>query len=212
MNSQTAEMLKALENLRHIGADHIALPSKEQEKLDREWEYFETVCDQIFFILDNTKYKLKRRQEILAQQLNPPAPQMEPTPPEQIITDSAPIIDAPAVNETITPSVQAETSSETIPTTIVQPAITAASELNDGSGLDLQMLTPPVSFDDSMNPAAISTAALLSASALAPQPDVSLLNDPDMDGENKLQDTMLDLGDISNLGDSLGDMDDMINF
>lgn len=33
------------------GADHIALPSTEQEKLDREWEYFETVCDQVFFIL-----------------------------------------------------------------------------------------------------------------------------------------------------------------
>ncbi|KAG0035080.1 hypothetical protein BGZ82_005430, partial [Podila clonocystis] len=51
MNSQTAEMLKYLDNMRNIGADHIALPSTEQEKLDREWEYFETVCDQVFFIL-----------------------------------------------------------------------------------------------------------------------------------------------------------------
>jgi len=33
------------------GAAHIAIPSTEQEKLDREWEYFETVCDQVFFIL-----------------------------------------------------------------------------------------------------------------------------------------------------------------
>ncbi|KAF9938918.1 hypothetical protein BGZ65_011941, partial [Modicella reniformis] len=51
MNSQTGEMLKVLENLRNIGADHIALPSTEQERLDREWEYFETVCDQVYFIL-----------------------------------------------------------------------------------------------------------------------------------------------------------------
>ena len=27
------------------------LGTVEQEKLDREWEYFETVCDQVFFIL-----------------------------------------------------------------------------------------------------------------------------------------------------------------
>ena len=29
----------------------MAVPSTDQEKLDREWEYFETVCDQVYFIL-----------------------------------------------------------------------------------------------------------------------------------------------------------------
>lgn len=86
---------------------------------------------------------------------------------------------------------------------------------------DLQMMSPPNNFDDAMNTSGISTASLLSsAAAMASAPDVTMdmnmnmninMDDPLMSEEDKLQDTMLDLGDIGNLGD-MGDMDDMINF
>ncbi len=55
---------------------------------------------------------------------------------------------------------------------------------------------------------------------MASAPDINMdmnmnmninIDDPLMSEEDKLQDTMLDLGDIGNLGD-MGDMDDMINF
>ncbi|KAF9427510.1 hypothetical protein BGZ94_004777 [Podila epigama] len=93
MNSQTAEMLKYLDNMRNIGADHIALPSTEQEKLDREWEYFETVCDQ-----ENSKYKLKRQQAILTQQLaastasnnESPQPSAQPLPEDSTASSLQP--------------------------------------------------------------------------------------------------------------------------
>ncbi|KAF9940784.1 hypothetical protein BGZ67_006801 [Mortierella alpina] len=252
MNSQAAEMLKTLENLRHIGADHLATPSTEQEKLDREWEYFETVCDQIFFILDNAKYKIKRQQNDLAQQLNPPAalpspptqqpppqPPLQPQPPSQPAQEQPIIIDPPTVSAIgdLASSFNDAAPASTLPDPLaaiaaatspinVAPLTTAKSlgEPQDGLSMnqfDLQMMSPPNNFDDAMNTSGISTASLLSsAAAMASAPDINLdmnmnininMDDPLMSEEDKLQDTMLDLGDIGNLGD-MGDMDDMINF
>ncbi|KAF9944438.1 hypothetical protein BGZ72_002395 [Mortierella alpina] len=249
MNSQAAEMLKTLENLRHIGADHLATPSTEQEKLDREWEYFETVCDQIFFILDNAKYKIKRQQIGLAQQLNPPAvlpsppppPQSPPQPqPQSQPVQELPIVldpsEVPTLDE-LAPSLSepapAATATDTLPAAVAQTNPVNAAPLGNDTSLpepqdglsmhqfDLQMMSPPNNFDDAMNTTGISTASLLSsAAAMASAPDLNMdmnmnmninMDDPLMTEEDKLQDTMLDLGDIGNLGD-MGDMDDMINF
>ncbi|KAF9568567.1 hypothetical protein EC968_002905 [Mortierella alpina] len=243
MNSQAAEMLKTLENLRHIGADHLATPSTEQEKLDREWEYFETVCDQIFFILDNAKYKIKRQQNDLAQQLNPPTvlpspppqlqpqPELQPQPQPQPTQEQPIVIDPPAVSTLGDLSPSASTAvdplaaimAETSPVNVAP--LTAAVTLGEPQDeismnqFDLQMMSPPNNFDDAINTSGISTASLLSsAAAMAPAPDMNMnmnininIDDPLMSEEDKLQDTMLDLGDIGNLGD-MGDMDDMINF
>ncbi|KAF9290498.1 hypothetical protein BGZ68_006872 [Mortierella alpina] len=251
MNSQAAEMLKTLENLRHIGADHLATPSTEQEKLDREWEYFETVCDQIFFILDNAKYKIKRQQKDLTQQLNPPA--VLPSPPPQSPTQPQPLslpeqeqtividppeastigdlassisVSTPAITTAITASdplsaMAVETSSVNAAPLITATSLTDPQDVLSMQQFDLQMMSSPNNFDDAMNTSGISTASLLSsAAALASAPDVTMdmnmnmninMDDPLMSEEDKLQDTMLDLGDIGNLGD-MGDMDDMINF
>ncbi|KAF9962880.1 hypothetical protein BGZ70_007814 [Mortierella alpina] len=255
MNSQAAEMLKTLENLRHIGADHLATPSTEQEKLDREWEYFETVCDQIFFILvildlslmDNAKYKIKRQQNDLAQQLNPPAAlpsppaqspqQREPSsqPPQELPID----IDPPKVSTTddlsssFNDSAPVSTAADPLAAIAAQTSPINVAPLTSDTSLgepqdelsmnqfDLQMMSPPSNFDDAMNTTGISTASLLSsAAAMASAPNIDMdmnmninvnMDDPLMSEEDKLQDTMLDLGDIGNLGD-MGDMDDMINF
>ncbi|KAG0216282.1 hypothetical protein BGX28_004648 [Mortierella sp. GBA30] len=195
MNSQAAEMLKILENLRN----------------------------------DNAKYKLKRRQNDLAQQLNPPTPLPSPPPQEQplpIVIDS-PGTSATSLTAAITIATTAEASSvsvsdavsapnplptatpDTIPTNHM-PSIPASSSMSEPQddlsmpSFDLQMLSPPSQFDN-MNTG-------MSTEAIAPAADMNMMDDSLMSEENKLQDTMLDLGDIGNLGDNLGDMDDMINF
>ncbi|KAF9903296.1 hypothetical protein EC991_003988 [Linnemannia zychae] len=230
MNSQTAEMLKNLEQLRHLGADHIALPSTEQEKLDREWEYFETVCDQVYFILENAKYKLKRQQNIYNQQLNPPVPEPTPVVPQAVATpinNTTPQLSAGTTPTGVTgvagaagtPSlVPAAITAATTPMHLASPspaAIGLTPQTN--SPLDLQMLSPPSNFDiNSSTPGGnngVTTPSMLLSAAAQ---DTSLGGDPsldqsfDIDGADKLQDTMLDLGDIGSLGNS--DMDDMINF
>ncbi|KAG0347857.1 hypothetical protein BG004_006730, partial [Podila humilis] len=102
MNSQTAEMMKYLENMRGLGADHMALPSTEQEKLDREWEYFETVCDQVYFILENSTYKLKRQQTLLNQELEATATVSQAQIPTSSVqldeTIVAPTVSIPAIS------------------------------------------------------------------------------------------------------------------
>ncbi|KAG0317431.1 hypothetical protein BGZ99_006295 [Dissophora globulifera] len=243
MNSQTAEMIRSLDNLRQTGADHIALPSSEQEKLDREWEYFETVCDQVFFILENAKYKLKRQQDVLHQQLNPP-----PTPPPQekpsselnqaaTMASSAIVNTATDINTNLpittissgtTPS--SSLPSSTAPITVastfqdtidISPSASAAISMPvppESSAFDLEMMSPPTNFDINTSSDMISTASLLSGGPIMGNNvvglngvDNSIMDDNLVSEEDKLQDTMLDLGDIGNLGD-LGDMDDMINF
>ncbi|KAF8942222.1 hypothetical protein BGZ47_006708 [Haplosporangium gracile] len=224
MNSQTAEMLKNLDQLRHLGADHIALPSTEQEKLDREWEYFETVCDQVYFILENAKYKLKRQQNIYHKQLNPPVQEPAPVIPQH---EPAP----PIVHAVTTPIGVVATEATGTPSMAAVAAVAVATPLNlatqspaaigmtpqHNSPLDLQMLSPPSNFDiNSSTPGGGVTtpSMLLSATAedthlgdgSGPSLDPSL----DTDGTDNVQDTMLDLGDIGSLGN--GDMDDMINF
>ncbi|KAK3818309.1 MAG: hypothetical protein J3R72DRAFT_460199 [Linnemannia gamsii] len=237
MNSQTAEMLKNLEQLRHLGADHIALPSTEQEKLDREWEYFETVCDQVYFILENAKYKLKRQQTIYNQQLNPPAPAPVPVVPQQEpavahvvttpITNATPQLSAGTTPTGITgvtgtPSLApaaAITAAAATPIHLASPSPVAIglTPQNNNSPLDLQMLSPPSNFDiNSSTPGGnggVTTPSMLLSAAAQ---DTNLGGDPsldpslDTDSADILQDTMLDLGDIGSLGN--GDMDDMINF
>ncbi|KAF9132732.1 hypothetical protein BGW39_011436 [Mortierella sp. 14UC] len=227
MNSQTAEMLKNLEQLRHLGADHIALPSTEQEKLDREWEYFETVCDQVYFILENAKYKLKRQQNIYNQQLNPPVPEPAPVVPQAVATpinNAAPQLSVGATltgvtGGTGTPSLApAPIAAATTPMHLASPSPAAIGLTpQNNSPLDLQMLSPPSNFDiNSLTPGGnggVTTPSMLLSAAAR---DTHLGGDPsidqslDTDGADKLQDTMLDLGDISSLGN--GDMDDMINF
>ncbi|KAF9096634.1 hypothetical protein BGX29_006822 [Mortierella sp. GBA35] len=226
MNSQTAEMLKNLEQIRHIGADHIVLPSTEQEKLDREWEYFETVCDQVYFILENAKYKLKRQQNIYWQQLNPPVPEpatdiIQPV-PEPVSTPLA----ASTLNAVSTPQFSAGTSPTTAGAGATATATTPlnlmaspspaaiAMTVQNNSPLDLQMLSPS-NFDiNSSTPGGgVTTPSMLLSAAAAAQDtnlgDLNLDQSLDPDGD-KLQDTMLDLGDIGSLGNE--DMDDMINF
>ncbi|KAG0222047.1 hypothetical protein B0O80DRAFT_494358 [Mortierella sp. GBAus27b] len=233
MNSQTGDMLKVLEGMRHLGADHIALPSTEQEKLDREWEYFETVCDQVYFILENTRYKLKRQQDALYQQLNPPAieekiPEPETAPvsviltasspePTAITTSAAPVQNDPppelAIMDTTLQDAQTAAAAAAIAVTAPLTTPQQLASLTDiqplqSSAFDLEMLSPPTQFDATIGSDPISTAALLSAAVPAiVAPDTSLLDDTFI-----TEDTMLDLGEIGNLGDSLGDMDDMINF
>ncbi|KAF9356450.1 hypothetical protein BGX34_009929 [Mortierella sp. NVP85] len=240
MNSQTADMLKGLESLRHIGADHMALPSTDQEKLDREWEYFETVCDQVYFILENTRYKLKRQQDALYLQLNPPAPvptpvlapepepvlqenvtTLEQTPVSMAISDPAPIVvsapapEDPLVNLAILDTAQQDMQAISTPITSQQTSSLSDIQLpQQSSAFDLEMLSPPSNFDLSMGTDQISTAALLSATVPAMSvSDTSLMNNAFISEEDALQSTMLDLGNIGSLGDDgLGDMDDLINF
>ncbi|KAG0316954.1 hypothetical protein BGZ97_006125 [Linnemannia gamsii] len=236
MNSQTAEMLKNLEQLRHLGADHIALPSTEQEKLDREWEYFETVCDQVYFILENAKYKLKRQQTIYHNQLNPPVLEPAPTIPQheparpivQVVTtpinNATPQLSAgttptgPGVAGT--PSMAAATVPVTTPINLATQSPAAIGMTpQQNSPLDLQMLSPPSNFDiNSSTPGggiSVTTPSML-LSAVAQDTNLVGGSDPsldpslDTDGTDNVQDTMLDLGDIGSLGN--GDMDDMINF
>ncbi|KAG0049443.1 hypothetical protein BGZ83_005764 [Gryganskiella cystojenkinii] len=252
MNSQAAEMLKNMDTLRNIGAPHIALPSTEQEKLDREWEYFETVCDQVFFILENTKYKLKRKQELLEQQLNPPPVQPVkeeasevqtiPTTVTQAISEPGPATvaevtattsgDTPQPNSTpqaMTPGQATTMYSTSSPISTSTPMSLVG---DPSSSLDVQMMSPPSSLgahstsSGTVAPTAtpssiISTASLLSASAPVPAPTPTtvvstvdnsatlMMDDSLMSEEDKLGETMFDLGDIGNLG---GEMDDMINF
>ncbi|KAG0290016.1 hypothetical protein BGZ96_006514 [Linnemannia gamsii] len=240
MNSQTAEMLKNLEQLRHLGADHIALPSTEQEKLDREWEYFETVCDQVYFILENAKYKLKRQQNIYHNQLNPPVlepapaiPQNEPAPAivhavTTPINNSTPQLSAGTTPTGLgtagTPSMAAATVAATVAATTplnlaTQSPVAIGMTPQHNSPLDLQMLSPPSNFDiNSSTPGGgvgVTTPSML-LSAAAQDTNFIRGSDPsldpslDTDGADNVQDTMLDLGDIGSLGN--GDMDDMINF
>ncbi|KAG0361765.1 hypothetical protein BGZ54_008978 [Gamsiella multidivaricata] len=224
MNSQTAEMLKNLESLRHIGADHMCLPSSEQEKLDREWEYFETVCDQVYFILENAKYKLKRQQGALLLQLDPPPPsppQEKPATPEQPLasTTTANIaIDfntTALANDTLQSTDQSTTAPQSIPqeTTISHSTTTELPQLqNENSPFDFEMMSPPINLDSNADSTQISTASLLSSTTpVLNQLEQSIMDDSLVTEEDKFQDTMLDLGDIGNLGE-LGDMDDMINF
>ncbi|KAF9340891.1 hypothetical protein BGZ91_012023 [Linnemannia elongata] len=238
MNSQTAEMLKNLEQLRHLGADHIALPSTEQEKLDREWEYFETVCDQVYFILENAKYKLKRQQNIYHNQLNPPVPepapaisQHEPAPPI-VHSVTTPISNATGqLSAGTTPTGPVATGVAGTPSMTAAATVAAATPLNlatqsptavgmtpqHNSPLDLQMLSPPSTFDiNSSTPGGGVTTPSMLLSAAAQDTNLVVGGDPaldpslDTDGADNIQDTMLDLGDIGSLGN--GDMDDMINF
>ncbi|KAF9360506.1 hypothetical protein BGX26_009054 [Mortierella sp. AD094] len=226
MNSQTAEILRNLENLRHIGADHMALPSTEQEKLDREWEYFETVCDQVYFILENAKYKLKRQQNALHQQLNPlPAPTEDKlATPDQL---NAPT-DVNITPSTSAPAIQLSAAPPAAPGTLqgsASPLVASSTPQppKDTPTFDMEMLSPPSNFNTSSTPERISTASLLSAAAVANISNVanvpsvanvsnvvndhgeSMMDDTLISEEDKLQDTMLDLGDIGNLG---GDMDE----
>ncbi|KAF9929172.1 hypothetical protein FBU30_001785 [Linnemannia zychae] len=264
MNSQTAEMLKNLEHLQHLGADHITLPSVEQEKLDREWEYFETVCDQVFFILENAKYKLKRQQNIYYQQLNPPNVESAPvTPPNEVAPVTSSIATTPAnTTTTTTPVITAHTATTPVanatpqlsagttptgpvtgtgmtgtpnmasaaavaaatgpgtPSQIVSPAPAAIGMVpqNINSPLDLQMLSPPSTFDINSstpgigNNGGVATPSML-LSAAAQDINLGGIGDSSFDPTLEIDGTvnsMLDLGDISSLGN--GDMDDMINF
>ncbi|CAO3563499.1 unnamed protein product [Mortierella alpina] len=234
MNSQAAEMLKILENLRHIGADHLATPSTEQEKLDREWEYFETVCDQIYFILDNAKYKIKRQQNDLAQQLNPPAalpsppaqspqqPELSSQPPQELPID----IDPPKVSaiddptSTFSNSIPASTAADPLAAIAAQPSPvnvapltsdTSLGEPQDGlsmSQFDLQMMSPPSNFDDAMNTTGISTASLLSsAAAMASAPNIVM--DINMNINVSMDDPLMTEED--NLQDTMLDLGDIGN-
>ncbi|GJJ78007.1 hypothetical protein EMPS_10366 [Entomortierella parvispora] len=240
MNSQTAEILKNMDTLRNIGAAHIAIPSTEQEKLDREWEYFETVCDQVFFILENTKYKLKRKQELLEQQLKPQPvlpPKVESSSTEMPSTPSTAAAGTTAgatlpTTSTISTPANATPASQAM-TPVQVPAVhTTASPLStstpmslvgDPSSVDAQMMSPPSLLGISSIGAApapiassgaeVSTASLLSGSTLTANTIDSnstfMMDESMMSEEDKLGDTMFDLGDIGNLG---GNMDDMTNF
>ncbi|KAF9436232.1 hypothetical protein BGZ76_004520 [Entomortierella beljakovae] len=221
MNSQTAEILRNLESMRHIGADHLALPSTEQEKLDREWEYFET---------ENAKYKLKRQQNVLNQQLNPlPSPQPEVMP---VSLDQTPSGMSTDMHHSTAPSTTQGT---------VQGAVSpsASKSTLQQSTDSMDMLSPPSNINPISTPERMSTASLLSAAAAAnanvnanantntnsgtntninaatiqntapAEQDMSMMDDQLASEEDRLQDTMLDLGDIGNLG---GEMDDLINF
>ncbi|KAF9106367.1 hypothetical protein BGX27_009203 [Mortierella sp. AM989] len=207
MNSQTAEILRNLEHLRHIGADHLALPSTEQEKLDREWEYFETVCDQ-----ENAKYKLKRQQDVLHLQLNPLPPPSEDKPAAPDQTDPSVSIEVNSIPSTSAPAIQL-TDAPTATSGTVQggasPSVTISTPQppKDAHTFDMEMLSPPSNFNSNTisTPERISTASLLSAAAVANTHDRPIMDDSVISEEDKLQDTMLDLGDIGNLG---GDMDE----
>ncbi|KAF9399347.1 hypothetical protein BGX21_006410 [Mortierella sp. AD011] len=193
----------------------MALPSTEQEKLDREWEYFETVCDQFLQLnhdrqQENARYKLKRQQNVLHQQLNP-----LPTPTE----DKSATLDQPSasidVPSTSAPTIQLPVAPPAAPGILqggASPlaASTTPQQSKDAPTFDMEMLSPPTNFNISSTPERISTASLLSAAAIANASNVANQSEPMMDDtlvseEDKLQDTMLDLGDIGNLG---GDMDE----
>ncbi|KAI1300547.1 hypothetical protein EDD11_006092 [Mortierella claussenii] len=204
------------------GADHIALPSTEQEKLDREWEYFETVCDQVYFILENTKYKLKRQQSVLLMQLNPPPPSPPSPPQEQIMVQDLSADAPPAIVSNVDEAISGAES------TIAASSTPAASTMDviipleenifsdktalGSQSLDIEMQSPQSGHEIGIDTTRVSTASLLSAAPALDTLDRSVLMDNMLSAEDKLQDTMLDLGDIGNLGDNLGDMDDMINF
>ncbi|KAG0255972.1 hypothetical protein BGZ95_005603 [Linnemannia exigua] len=209
MNSQTAEMLKNLEQLRHLGADHIALPSTEQEKLDREWEYFETVCDQVYFILENAKYKLKRQQNIYNQQLNPPAPEPVSVVPQQEppvahavttpITNATPQLSAGttptgvtgvtgtpslAPAAAITAAITATAAAAAAPMHLASPSPAAIglTPQNDNSPLDLQMLSPPSNFDiNSSTPGGNGVVTTPSMLLSTAAQDTDLGGDPSLD-------------------------------
>ncbi|KAF9579125.1 hypothetical protein BGW38_004753 [Lunasporangiospora selenospora] len=169
MYSQAAEMLKNQDYLRKIGADHIAIPSTEQEKLDREWEYFETVCDQVFFILENSKYKLKRQQDILKGRLNPPPP--PPTPPKDVVMDLEEPEPANATTATsVTPIVSAATPLTTEP--IVQAP--AAPVLATPMAVDTPMATTSTVNLTEPNPSTtVATTAATAATAITATAEVA---------------------------------------
>ncbi|KAF9973415.1 hypothetical protein BGZ73_003332 [Actinomortierella ambigua] len=136
MNTQTADILKHLDHLRQIGVDHIALPSTEQEKLDREWEYFETVCDQVYFILENARYKMERQRMVLQDQLDKPIKAKNEATEADVATD-------PSIPTTLPPS-EAGTESTQIssaPGASIEPP-KAVPQDTPVSG-DTQMLSPP---------------------------------------------------------------------
>ncbi|KAF9161099.1 hypothetical protein DFQ26_004884 [Actinomortierella ambigua] len=154
MNTQTADILKHLDHLRQIGVDHIALPSTEQEKLDREWEYFETVCDQVYFILENARYKMERQRMVLQGQLNKPIPIKGEVAETEVVA-------GPSFPTTTQQSEADAGPTQTPSAPITYGELTKATPQDEVHSGDIQMLSPPAN----LTPTSIAASTNVSNSS-----------------------------------------------